>query len=296
MVVTDKAVRRNHGNSTSTAICACITSSNPLVSAAYANTAKTTSPLAGVGAAFDGDGPLAGRAKWLAEQVAARTGMVTPPTAGQPVDELMALRDGPMPRMSKPDTTRPARYVDVDPVAPVAVDNDIASLRESVQMLSDKLAGLNGEVFGHCGGSGNHEEIMTERLEGIGLARDYAAKMSQRAFVEVPEATCEDGDLIRSIESLTSEDISEYQSQHDEIANARIVAFVGATGIGKTTTIAKLATQAKLRKSVALITLDTIRLAAVDQLTRFFRSAECPAESGCTPIRIDTGHRRFSRV
>ena len=86
----------------------------------------------------------------------------------------------------------------------------------------------------------------------------------------MPEATCEDGDLIRSIESLTSEDISEYQSQHDEIANARIVAFVGATGIGKTTTIAKLATQAKLRgESVALITLDTIRLAAVDQLTRF---------------------------
>ena len=219
------------------------------MSAAYANTAKTTSPLAGVGAAFDGDGPFAGRAKWLAEQVAARTGMSHSSTASQPVDELMALRDGPMPRMSKPDTTRPARYVDVDPVAPVAVDNDIASLRESVQMLSDKLAGLNGGSVRSLRGSGNHEEIMTERLEGIGLARDYAAKMSQRAFVEVPEATCEDGDLIRSIESLTSEDISEYQSQHDEIANARIVAFVGATGIGKTTTIAKLATQAKLRGS-----------------------------------------------
>ncbi|MGB0648566.1 MAG: hypothetical protein ACPGQS_15380, partial [Bradymonadia bacterium] len=97
-------------------------SSNPLVSAAYANTAKTTSPLAGVGAAFDGDGPFAGRAKWLAEQVAARTGINQTPTASQPVDELMALRDGPIPRTSTPEPSRPARYVDVDPVSSEPVD------------------------------------------------------------------------------------------------------------------------------------------------------------------------------
>ncbi len=50
-----------------------------------------------------------------------------------------------------------------------------------------------------------------------------------------------------------------------------VVALVGPTGVGKTTTIAKLAANLKLREkhSVGLITIDTYRIAAVDQLRRY---------------------------
>ena len=50
-----------------------------------------------------------------------------------------------------------------------------------------------------------------------------------------------------------------------------VVALVGPTGVGKTTTIAKLAANLKLkdRHKVGLITLDTYRIAAVDQLRRY---------------------------
>jgi flagellar biosynthesis protein FlhF len=49
------------------------------------------------------------------------------------------------------------------------------------------------------------------------------------------------------------------------------VAFVGPTGVGKTTTIAKLAAHYALgsKKKVALLTLDTYRIAAVEQLRTF---------------------------
>jgi flagellar biosynthesis protein FlhF len=49
------------------------------------------------------------------------------------------------------------------------------------------------------------------------------------------------------------------------------VAFVGPTGVGKTTTIAKLAAHYALgeKKQVALLTLDTYRIAAVEQLRTF---------------------------
>jgi flagellar biosynthesis protein FlhF len=49
------------------------------------------------------------------------------------------------------------------------------------------------------------------------------------------------------------------------------VALVGPTGVGKTTTIAKLAARAALRerKRVELITLDTYRIAAVEQLKTY---------------------------
>lgn len=48
----------------------------------------------------------------------------------------------------------------------------------------------------------------------------------------------------------------------------RVVVFVGSTGVGKTTTVAKLAAvnSIKKKKKVALVTLDTYRIAAVEQL------------------------------
>ncbi len=51
----------------------------------------------------------------------------------------------------------------------------------------------------------------------------------------------------------------------------KIVLFIGATGVGKTTTIAKLAAhyRVKEKRSVALITLDTYRMAAVEQLQTY---------------------------
>ncbi len=50
-----------------------------------------------------------------------------------------------------------------------------------------------------------------------------------------------------------------------------IVGLIGPTGVGKTTTLAKLAANLKLKEKhrVGLITLDTYRIAAVDQLRRY---------------------------
>lgn len=60
----------------------------------------------------------------------------------------------------------------------------------------------------------------------------------------------------------------------------RIVALVGPTGVGKTTTIAKLAagfrTQTGLR--VGLVTIDTFRTGAVEQLRQYSRAMELPLE------------------
>jgi len=56
------------------------------------------------------------------------------------------------------------------------------------------------------------------------------------------------------------------------------VAFVGPTGVGKTTTLAKLAAVASHveRKRVAVITVDTYRIAAVEQLQTYTRLLDVP--------------------
>lgn len=50
-----------------------------------------------------------------------------------------------------------------------------------------------------------------------------------------------------------------------------VVALIGPTGVGKTTTIAKLAAKLKIdeKRKVGLITIDTYRIAAIDQLKKY---------------------------
>jgi flagellar biosynthesis protein FlhF len=56
-----------------------------------------------------------------------------------------------------------------------------------------------------------------------------------------------------------------------ELPGPRIITCIGPTGAGKTTTIAKLAARAhlELNKTVSVITLDTYRVGAVEQMRRF---------------------------
>lgn len=58
----------------------------------------------------------------------------------------------------------------------------------------------------------------------------------------------------------------------------RVIFFIGPTGVGKTTTIAKLASQLSVnhKKKVALLTTDTYRIAAAEQLRTYANILEVP--------------------
>ena len=58
----------------------------------------------------------------------------------------------------------------------------------------------------------------------------------------------------------------------------RIISLVGPTGVGKTTTIAKLAARMKLTENqkVALVSMDSFRIAAADQLRVYAKILDCP--------------------
>lgn len=64
-----------------------------------------------------------------------------------------------------------------------------------------------------------------------------------------------------------------------------VVALVGPTGVGKTTTIAKLAANMKLRehKKIGLITIDSYRIAAVEQLRTYAQILKVPLAPVLTP-------------
>lgn len=93
--------------------------------------------------------------------------------------------------------------------------------------------------------------------------------------------------LLESIEKLLPE--SE-PIQLPAGGGPKLVALVGPTGVGKTTTIAKLAAYFKLRerKSVGLITIDTYRIAAVDQLRAYAEILNVPLQVVLTPEEMST--------
>ncbi|MFV9509841.1 flagellar biosynthesis protein FlhF [Tepidibacillus sp. LV47] len=144
-------------------------------------------------------------------------------------------------------------------------------------MMNQKKDGLNfnystevKEVYQRLINQGVEEEIageiISEVIEGLG-------EHNQKTHIY--EAT-----LQKMIEKIRKNGVKkEIQSQ------TKIIHVVGPTGVGKTTTIAKLAAESvlKYRKKIAFITADTYRIAAVDQLRTYANILNAPIEVVFSP-------------
>ncbi len=78
----------------------------------------------------------------------------------------------------------------------------------------------------------------------------------------------------------------------------RVVALVGPTGVGKTTTVAKLAANFKLTQGhrPGLVTVDTYRIAAVEQLRTYAEIIDLPLAVANTPAEIAAAIDRLGDV
>ena len=77
----------------------------------------------------------------------------------------------------------------------------------------------------------------------------------------------------------------------------KIVALIGATGVGKTTTLAKIAARFVLEQGIdaALITADTYRISAVEQLKTYSDIIGLPLEIVYTPQELKTAIHKFRK-
>ena len=81
----------------------------------------------------------------------------------------------------------------------------------------------------------------------------------------------------------------------DDGKSPKVIFFVGPTGVGKTTTIAKIASTYKLehRKKVAMLTADTYRIAAAEQLRTYANILEVPFRVVYTAKEIEAAVEDF---
>jgi flagellar biosynthesis protein FlhF len=77
----------------------------------------------------------------------------------------------------------------------------------------------------------------------------------------------------------------------------KIIAFLGTSGAGKTTTIAKLAAHFSIdhNKDVGLITFDDMRIAAIEQIRAFAKIMGVPIEAASNRSDLKTHLKRFKR-
>lgn len=121
------------------------------------------------------------------------------------------------------------------------------------------------------------------QLTELGLGSDVCRKLADHIAKEAdPEQAWERAlALIEHHTPVTNDDILE---------RGGIVAMVGPTGVGKTTTVAKLAARFALRHgrgSVALVSTDNFRIGAQDQLRNFGRILGVPVHTAGSRAELE---------
>jgi len=136
-------------------------------------------------------------------------------------------------------------------------------------------------------------------LIDLDLDEDLARELVDRVRAEVNGEEMEDPLLVRArIARIVEAQIAVTGPISVATGGRRLVALVGPTGVGKTTTIAKLAANYRLRekRQVGLITVDTYRIAAVEQLRTYADIIDLPMQVVSTPREMREAVRRMAHL
>lgn len=147
-----------------------------------------------------------------------------------------------------------------------AVDTMRQQLREMREMLQVLMAeapgaGLPVEVAPH------YQQLLEQ-----GVDRKLAASVIAAAAQSDNQEYLRDAAAVRERVRLEiRKRVQVAEGEKPALGRAKMVALVGATGVGKTTNLAKLAARSALSKKqrVALLTADTYRVAAADQISKY---------------------------
>ncbi|HEV3300596.1 MAG TPA: hypothetical protein VG055_13190, partial [Planctomycetaceae bacterium] len=131
-------------------------------------------------------------------------------------------------------------------------------------------------------------QVFTELIDAEveeDVARDLIYKLKRTAT----PAQLVDANAVRALlTALVESEIRCREPIAPKSGRRRVVALVGATGVGKTTTIAKLAANFRLRSGIklGLVTVDTYRVAAVEQLRTYAEIIDLPMKVVTNPLEM----------
>ncbi len=198
---------------------------------------------------------------------------------------------------------------------------DFAILQKDLKTLNDKLSNLQ-EVLWEDKKEKRANLIIPPEFAGIyniakksGMAQSHLDDIMKSTLEHMPAYMKNAPETIaRYFQVLLQKMIGIRHEREIPKGSKKIVMLVGPTGVGKTTTLAKLAARfsfIEYRYKVGIITLDTYRIGALEQLFQYAKMMKLPFEdvvdtydfqkaldnlSYCDLILIDTvGASQFDR-
>jgi flagellar biosynthesis protein FlhF len=186
-------------------------------------------------------------------------------------------------------------------------DEDLQRLRDELRQVREEMSGI-GKFLRYKNLPNLPHELarLWETIGDSGVSREWATHLAEEALLRLgPEELISGPAVENYLLSRILSVVKPAPAMNVRRASPYVVMFVGSPGAGKTTLLQKLASDplAYAKRKVGLITLDTHRMAAVEQLRAFARIAGTPLEpvynfgqagaalhqlSTCEVILIDT--------
>lgn len=153
--------------------------------------------------------------------------------------------------------------------------DEIGALNEKISILIENPSMQRSQTESALVLRGGEFERLTDILADQGFSNPWIVEFVGELKEKLPSSEWRNSSkvYIKARELLASR-----IKVNSKIGRKRAIALVGPTGVGKTTTIAKLAARLKLKehKKVSLITADNFRIAATEQLKVYGEIMDVP--------------------
>ncbi|MEN6452505.1 MAG: flagellar biosynthesis protein FlhF [Thermoguttaceae bacterium] len=188
------------------------------------------------------------------------------------------------------------------PRTPRTIDD--AKVTHQVKSQLSSLQAMVQDLCRRSKGEGRNDwpdelfRLFTDLLD-VEVSDDLARELVERVRSDPRAAGLTDPMMLRSrVAGLIENDIRVGGPIRITPGRCRLVALVGPTGVGKTTSIAKLAANFRLKEKrrVGLITVDTYRIAAVEQLRTYADIIDLPMHVVSTPREMRETVERMSHL
>ena len=167
----------------------------------------------------------------------------------------------------------------------------LVEMRHELQVMHTLLEQqLSGLAWGELGRQQPHRADLLSQLLDFGCHPSLCVRLADAAAAERDPARAWRLALETLARGLSV-------TQDDILSQGGVAALIGPTGVGKTTTIAKLAARYNLRhgpNQVALITTDSYRIGAYEQLCTFGMILDAPVRLVRTAQELQDSLKAFS--
>lgn len=206
------------------------------------------------------------------------------PAAAAPVQQTAPLQPQSVEQSAPPSYTQhvSSPATQPEPIAePHAEHEEDDASAARIRLLEDELAQMKTMLAAMMAAS-QPKEIVS--IRDALKRQDVRKELREELAAKVPVADIN----LDSLSPRAKEVLAGYLSQVMKFTDglrlgahgSRVVAFIGTTGVGKTTTLAKVAAHFVLEQNLkgALITADTYRISAVEQLKKYAEILGLPVE------------------